>query len=71
MNNKKGYIPFSLISSYVKVIHVSNESIARCNKNIEPVILENKRIRFQSEEEDNKEKFNAIKKQLLLKPNNN
>ena len=33
-NKNNNIIPFSSITSVVKVRHISDESIARCNKNI-------------------------------------
>ena len=45
---KKGVVPFSSITATVKVRHVSNESIARCNKNIMPVLQANAKERTAS-----------------------
>ncbi len=43
---KKGLYPISEIRNQnIKTIHVSDEGLARCNKNIEPVIEENKKVK--------------------------
>ena len=43
---KKGLYPISEIRNQnIKTIHVSDESLARCSKNIEPVIEENKKVK--------------------------
>ena len=45
INSNKGVFPFSEIGNKpIKVIRVSNESIARCNKTIEPLINENRKV---------------------------
>ena len=42
-NDKKGIFPFSEIANReIKIRHISDESITRCNKNITAYLLDNK-----------------------------
>ena len=45
---KKGVVPFSRITATVRVRHVSDESIARCDKSIIPALRANAKERTAS-----------------------
>lgn len=48
-NDKKGIFPFSEIANReIKIRHISDESIARCNKNIIDYLEYNKRERQET-----------------------
>ena len=57
-NSRKGVFPISEIGNKpIKVTHVSNQSIYRCNKNIEPMIKENRKVLQRSLEGSNEHKI--------------
>ena len=44
-DKKKGITSFSNITDVVKVRHISDKSIARCNRIITPILIENAKER--------------------------
>ncbi len=61
-DNKKGVVPFSEVGKQpVKVRHVCDQSIARCNKNMIANMLDNKRERQQSMDAADQPRFGKAK----------
>ena len=63
MNNKKGVFPISRINAdtKVKVRHVSDQSIARCNQNMIASLIANQKERQRSLEGVNEDRIGIAK----------